>query len=92
MDFTISAELDDLRRRTRAFIDGHVIPLEADPKNYDVYENIRLDLLERLRAKARAAGLWAPQSPKEFGGMGLPMVAWAVIYEEPTARSSAPIR
>ena len=50
MDFTISAELDDLRRRTRAFIDGHVIPLEADPKNYDVYENIRLDLLERLRA------------------------------------------
>ena len=82
MDFTISAELDDLRRRTRAFIDGHVIPLEADPKNYDVYENIRLDLLERLRAKARAAGLWAPQSPKEFGGMGLPMVAWAVIYEE----------
>lgn len=34
MDFTISPELDDLRKRTRAFIDEHVIPLEADAANY----------------------------------------------------------
>jgi acyl-CoA dehydrogenase len=39
-----------------------------------------------VRAKARAAGLWAPQSPKEYGGMQLPIVAWAVMYEE-AARS-----
>jgi acyl-CoA dehydrogenase len=82
MDFTIPPELEDLRLRTREFIDRHVIPLEADPNNYDQYENIRLDVLEGARAKARAAGLWAPQSPKEFGGMGLPVTAWAVMYEE----------
>lgn len=82
MDFTIPPELEDLRLRTREFIDKHVIPLEGDPNNYDPYENIRLDVLEGVRAKARAAGLWAPQSPKEFGGMGLPVVAWAVMYEE----------
>ncbi|MGE3144507.1 MAG: acyl-CoA dehydrogenase family protein [Pseudorhodoplanes sp.] len=82
MDFTISPELDDLRQRTRAFIDEHVIPLESDTANYDAYENIRLDLLETVRAKAKQAGLWAPQSPKEFGGMGLPVMAWAVMYEE----------
>jgi len=39
-----------------------------------------------VREKARKLGLWAPQSPKEYGGMELPMVAWAAIYEE-AARS-----
>jgi acyl-CoA dehydrogenase len=82
MDFTISPELEDLRTRTRAFIDTHVIPLESDPTSYDEHENIRLDLLEDVRANAKQVGLWAPQSPKEFGGMGLPIVAWAVMYEE----------
>ena len=82
MDFTISPQLDDLRQRTRAFVDEHVIPLESDTANYDEYENIRLDVLETARVKARKAGLWAPQSPKEFGGMALPITSWAVMYEE----------
>ena len=82
MDFTLPPEIEDIRKRTRAFIDQHVIPLESDPANYDAYENIRLDVLEGVRAKAKHAGLWAPQSPKEFGGMGLPIVAWAPMYEE----------
>ena len=55
MDFTIPPDVEDLRLRTRAFIDEQVIPLEADAANYDQYENIRLDLLEGVRAKARAA-------------------------------------
>ena len=74
MDFKISPELEDLRLRTRAFVDEHVIPLESDPANYDEYENIRLDVLEDVRVKAKKAGLWAPQSPKEFGGMALPII------------------
>jgi acyl-CoA dehydrogenase len=82
MDFTITPEIEQLRLRTRDFINTHVIPLESEPGNYDQYENIRLDLLETLRKKAKQAGLWAPQSPKEFGGMGLPIIAWAVMYEE----------
>ena len=82
MDFNISPELDALRLRTRAFIDEHVIPLESDQANYDQYEHIRSDVLAGVRAKARRAGLWAPQSPKEFGGMGLPITWWAVMYEE----------
>jgi acyl-CoA dehydrogenase len=86
MDFTLTPEIEDLRVRTRAFVEDHVLPLEADPANYDEHENIRLDVLAPLQAKAKAAGLWAPQSPKEFGGMALPIVAWAVMYEE-AARS-----
>ena len=46
----------------------------------------RDERLAPVRDKAKKAGLWAPQSPKEYGGMELPIVAWAAIYEE-AARS-----
>jgi acyl-CoA dehydrogenase len=86
MDFTLTPEIEDIRVRTRAFIEAHVLPLESDPENFTEHENIPSVRLEPVRAKAKAAGLWAPQSPKEYGGMGLPIVAWAVMYEE-AARS-----
>jgi len=86
MDFTLSPEIEDLRQRTRAFIEQNVLPLEADPQNFSEHENIPLARIAPVQAKARKAGLWAPQSPKQFGGMALPIVAWAAIYEE-AARS-----
>src|SRR5205809_6222295 len=86
MDFTLSPEVEDLRQRTRAFIETNVLPLESDPQNFSEHENIPLSRLAPLQEKARKAGLWAPQSPKEFGGMALPIVAWAAVYEE-AARS-----
>lgn len=86
MDFTLAPEIEAIRLRVRAFIEEHVLPLEADPENFTDYENIPHHRLEPVRAKAKAAGLWAPQAPKEFGGMGLPVGAWPAIYEE-AARS-----
>jgi acyl-CoA dehydrogenase len=86
MDFTLSPEVEDIRLRTRRFIEEHVLPLESDPGNFTEHENIPPERLEPVRQKAKAAGLWAPQSPKEFGGMALPIAAWAVMYEE-AARS-----
>lgn len=82
MDFSLSPEIDALRRRYRAFVDAHVIPLESDPATYDEHENIRLELLATLRDTAKAEGLWAPQMPAQHGGLGLPVSAWAVCYEE----------
>jgi acyl-CoA dehydrogenase len=82
MDFTLSPEHEAIRLRTREFVEQHVLPLEQDPVNFSDHENIPLDRLAPIQAKAKAAGLWAPQSPKEFGGMALPMVAWAAMYEE----------
>ena len=35
-----------------------VVPAEGDPSAYDAHENIALDRLDVLRAKARAEGLW----------------------------------
>jgi acyl-CoA dehydrogenase len=82
MDFSLPPEIEALRLKVRAFVEAHVMPLEADRANYDEHENIRLDVLMPLREKARTQGLWAPQMPKARGGLGLPMVGWAAFYEE----------
>ena len=86
MDFTLSPEIEDIRLRVRAFVEQHVLPLEADKENFAEHENIPAARLAPVREKAKKAGLWAPQVPKEFGGMGLPIMGWAAIYEE-AARS-----
>jgi acyl-CoA dehydrogenase len=86
MDFTLSPEIEDIRLRLRAFVEKEVLPLEADPENFSDHENIPHGRLAPVREKAKKAGLWAPQSPKEFGGMELPVLAWPAIYEE-AARS-----
>jgi acyl-CoA dehydrogenase len=71
-----------LRGRLAAFVAEHVIPVEANPASFDEHENIRLELLETLRAKAKAAGLWALQMPVARGGGGLSVAAMAECYEE----------
>jgi len=82
MDFTLPEEIEEYRKRYQAFVAEHLVPLERNPASYDEHENIRLDLLETLRGKAKAAGLWAPQMPKERGGLGFNVVGMAVCYEE----------
>ena len=86
MDFTLSPEIESIRLRVRDFVEKEVLPLEADPANFAEHENIPAERLAPVREKAKKAGLWAPQVPKEFGGLGLPIVGWAAIYEE-AARS-----
>jgi acyl-CoA dehydrogenase len=82
MDFTLPPDIEDYRKRYRAFVGEHLLPLERDPEAWDEHENIRLDVLDRMRARAKAAGLWAPQMPKARGGQGLPVVGMAACYEE----------
>ena len=82
MDFTLPPEIDELRLKVRAFVEAEVMPLESDPENYNEFDNIRMDVMDGVREKARAAGLWAPQMPVERGGLGLPLVGWAAFYEE----------
>src|SRR5215204_3820477 len=81
MDFPITPQIEDVRTRIAAFVEREIIPLESDPASYDPHENIRLDLLDELRAKARAEGLWCIQLKEETGGLGLGRVGMAVCYE-----------
>ena len=82
MDFTLDPATDAIRARVRRFVDQRLIPLEADRANYDEHENVREDVLQRMREAARAEGLWSLQTPRARGGGGLPFVAMAACYEE----------
>jgi acyl-CoA dehydrogenase len=81
MDFTILPRVEDFRVRIAAFVERELLPLESDPASYDPHENIRTDLLEALRAKAKAEGLWCLQLKPETGGQGLDRKGMAVCYE-----------
>lgn len=80
MDFSLSADLMELRDHTRHFIAGQVIPLERDPR-LSVHGPSE-DLRRELNARARAAGLLSPHAAKELGGLGLSHIAKAVVFEE----------
>ncbi|GAA1874594.1 acyl-CoA dehydrogenase family protein [Asanoa iriomotensis] len=71
---------DDLVARTRTFVDEQVIPVE-DAFDGDVAaaggDRLRVD----LQKLARAAGVFAPHAPREFGGLGLGMVERAPVFE-----------
>ncbi len=81
MDFTIEPHVASFRDRIAAFVDAHILPLEADASAYDVHGNIAAGPLARLRTMARAEGLWCLQLKKETGGQGLGKVGMAVCYE-----------
>ena len=91
MDFTLSPEVEALRLKVRDFIAEDVLPLEARPECYDEFENIRLDVMDAMRAKAKAAGLWAPQMPRERGGLGLSITGWCAFYEEANRSIFGPV-
>ncbi|HEX2554128.1 MAG TPA: acyl-CoA dehydrogenase family protein [Microvirga sp.] len=81
MDFRISPRIEDVRSRIAAFVEREILPVEGDPSAYDAHENISLDRLDALRAKARAEGLWCVQLKPETGGLGFGKVGMAVAYE-----------
>lgn len=80
MNFDISAEICELRDRTRRFIAEQVIPLENDERqnSHGPSEALRQELVSR----ARIAGLLTPHASIEMGGLGLSHVAKAVVFEE----------
>ena len=77
IDFTIPAELQEIRQRVAAFIDAHVLPAEAQ-----IGARPYFGIVAELQAKARADGLWCPFIPVEWGGMGLGHLANAVVQIE----------
>jgi acyl-CoA dehydrogenase len=81
MDFHIAPRVEDFRARIAAFVERELIPIELDPASFDAHENIRLELLDDLRRKARQEGLWCLQLKAETGGQGLDKAGMAVCYE-----------
>src|SRR3954470_3594379 len=81
MDFTIPADVEDIRSRIAVFVERELIPLESRPDAYDAHENIAPGPLADMRAKAKAERLWCIQLQPQTGGLGFGKVGMAVCYE-----------
>jgi acyl-CoA dehydrogenase len=77
IDFTVPTELEDVRSRVATFVRDEVLPVEpyVDATNFD-------ERLAELRVRARAAGLWNPHLPPEWGGLGLGALGMALVSQE----------
>ena len=82
MDFALSPETRRTRDRYRAFARQEVLPYDTTPESFDEHDNLREELLETLRNKAKEAGVWAPQMPRARGGQQLDVATMALCYEE----------
>jgi acyl-CoA dehydrogenase len=77
IDFSIPDEIKHIRAQVARFIDTHVLPAEAEVGTRPYF-----DIVAGLQAQARAARLWCPFIPAEWGGMGLGHLANAVVQIE----------
>ena len=78
IDFTLPANVTEVRDRVRAFMQERVAPAEARMR----VEGGWRKGLRALRDEAKATGLWAPHMPREWGGMGLGPLAMAFVSAE----------
>jgi acyl-CoA dehydrogenase len=79
ISFSPTPEHAEVARRIRAFIDGEVVPQEPALLTA---EGVSWDVVQGLRAQARAAGIFAPQLGTDLGGLGLDWRGVAVAFEE----------
>src|SRR6266852_1470588 len=83
MHFEHSAKATDLQRRLSAFMDEHVYPSERT-YHHQIAEGDRwrpTAIVEDLKPKARAAGLWNLFLPESTYGAGLTNVEYAPLCE-----------
>jgi alkylation response protein AidB-like acyl-CoA dehydrogenase len=79
MSFDPSEKLQIILDMINEFVDKELVPMEHDflAKGFFAME----PELEKKRDMVRQMELWAPLHPREYGGMGLPLMETAMIYE-----------
>ncbi len=87
MDFDYSPKVRDLQKRLTAFMDEHIYPNEA-VFDHEVEANrakgnpwVPTAIIEQLKDKARAAGLWNLFLPQSERGAGLSNLEYAPLCE-----------
>ncbi len=87
MEFGFSSKMQDLQRRVSAFMDEHVYPNEAR-FHAEIAENRRQGnawrptrVIEELKQKAQALGLWNLWLPESEHGAGLTNLEYAPLCE-----------
>ena len=83
MDFDYSPKVKDLQKRVTAFMEAHVYPNEQRFHD-EVEQGDRwqpTSVVEELKAKAKAAGLWNLFLPESARGAGLTNTEYAPLCE-----------
>jgi acyl-CoA dehydrogenase len=79
VDFEASEEMSVRLTMIREFMDREVIPLEGEMLHGD--PKTLADGVDAAQAKVKQMGLWAPNHPVEYGGLGLSMVDHGLFAE-----------
>ncbi len=84
MDFAYSEKVNDLRKRVSAFMDEYIYPNESTyrdqiEKSGDPHHHA--EIVDELKAKARAEGLWNLFLPDNEHGAGLTNLEYAPLAE-----------
>ena len=84
MDFALTDEQRLIVDTTRAFVEAELYPHEAEVERTG---HLRREVIDAVKAKAIAAGLYAANIPEEFGGAGLDTLTW-LLYERELGRAN----
>ncbi len=79
MEFSIPNKMQELLGIIRRFMEREIYPLEE--KGEKSFLEV-LPELRRKRERVKELGLWAPQIPQKYGGMGLNFLEHALVSEE----------
>jgi acyl-CoA dehydrogenase len=91
MNFDHSSKVKDFQQRLVAFMDEHIYPNEA--RHHHEIEQNRwqpVQVIEELKPKARAAGLWNLFLPHDENGAGLTNLEYAPLCEITGRSAMAP--
>jgi acyl-CoA dehydrogenase len=77
--FELPPELREFKAMVRRFVDRELIPIELNSCEDD---RLKPEIRSRLAAKAKGLGLDNYDIPEQYGGLGLGLLAKAVVWEE----------
>lgn len=85
---TVSDRVNEIRHLTASIVNKEILPKEAmlwvwrpQGRFTDADVDAARQTRERIKAKVKQAGLWAPHLPVEYGGAGLDFLELAYMNE-----------
>ena len=85
-------EIDELRARTKAFMESDIYPNEAFFHEHNIRRSPEgVARIKQIQAKTKAMGMWAPHLPAEAGGMGIGFMPYVYLNEILGGSPIAPI-
>jgi acyl-CoA dehydrogenase len=89
LNFDLPDEIRMLKDTVRKFVDRELIPIERTSR---VGHKLKPEVRAHLRAKAQELGLTGYDVPREYGGLGMGLVAKVTVWSELSRSIALPSR